>query len=412
MPAHETQKRLLIIGGGYAGVKLALKLGKQRIPKLRITLVTGKAYFEYYPTIYRVAVGYSALQVCIGLSEIFAGTRVEIIEDRITRVDLEHKTVMGGIDSPYTYDYLVLAVGAETSFFNIPGLQENSYGIKSTTQALLLKEHIRAMLQPADPTAAPEQKVIAGHFVVVGAGPTGTELSSELMEYGRAVAKQQGSDPSLVTVDLIEAAPRVMPTMPVDVSARVEQRLRTLGVNVLINRAVIKQEGDDLILKDGVIKTKTVIWTAGVKTNSLIGEIAGLELDRRGRVVVDDYLQAKGHHDVFVAGDAASTEFGGTAQTADSDGKYLAKVIGEKVAGVRQHAKYVPHKPIYAIPVGPGWAVVLWGNLRIYGLLAFTLRRLADLRYFMSILPLSRAITVALKHDAVATDFDPAESAA
>ena len=406
MPSHVSQKNLIIIGGGYAGVKIALKLAKKHLPNLKITLITGKAYFEYYPTIYRVAVGYSPLQVCISLSEIFAGTSVEIIEDRVTRVDLEHKIIVGGIDSPYTYDYLVLAVGAETSFFNIPGLQEHSYGVKSISQALQLKQHIGEMLQPADPATAPEQKVIAGHFVVVGAGPTGTELSGELMKYGRAMAKKQGGDPSLVTVDLIEAAPRVMPTMPADVSAKVEERLRSLGVNIFINRAVIKQEGDDLILKDGVIKTKTVIWTAGVKTNSLIGEIAGLELDRRGRVVVDGYLQAKGHKDVFVAGDAASTEFGGTAQTADSDGKYLAQIIGEKVSGIRTHTLYVPHKPIYAIPVGPGWAVVLWGNTRIIGGLAYILRRLADLRYFMSILPLPRAIAVAIKHDVVASEFD------
>ena len=155
--------------------------------------------------------------------------------------------------------------------------------------------------------------------MVIGGGPTGVEMCGELMDYARKLARKHGSDQSMVTVDLIEAAPRLLPTMPADVSDAVYDQMHRRGVNVFLNRTVIKEEVDELFLKDSRIKTNTVIWTAGVITSRLIGKIEGLELDKRGRVVVDQYLQAKGHKHVYVIGDAASTPYSGLAQTADGD---------------------------------------------------------------------------------------------
>lgn len=398
------EKRVLIIGGGYAGIRTALELSKRRIPGLKITLISAKPHFEYFPTLYRVVAGYSALQVCVPLFEIFKGTDVDVVEDYVARINLEHKQAFGGILSPYEYDYLVLALGAETSYFNIPGLPELSFGFKSIPEALKLRQHLHATLEPLAPEAGQEEKVIAAHFMIVGGGPTGTELAGELVQYGKKIALQEHGNPALVTVDLIESGARLVQTLPEDVSKAIEDRLRFLGVNIFTGRTVTKQEIDELSTKDSTIRTKTVIWTAGVRTNRLIAQIEGLELDKRGRVVVDEHLRAKGHKGVYVAGDSAATQYGGMAQTADFDGYYLGRVIAEEAQGIAKHAPYVPHKPIYAIPVGPNWAAVLWGNVRIFGFFGSVLRRLADLRYFMSILPLTKALAAASRHDVISEE--------
>jgi len=328
-----------------------------------------------------------------------------VVTDLITRVEPEAQQLFGGIESPYSYDYLVLALGSETGYFNIPGLPEFAYGLKSIPEALTLRAHVHAALTPpADPATPTEVKVAGAHFMIIGGGPTGTELAGDLGKYARRLAKQQNFDPSLITIDLIEAAPRVLPMMPADVSARVAQHLQSLGVNLFLNRTVTGEEAEQLTMKDATVKTKSVIWTSGVKVNGLVASIPGLELDKRGKVVVDSRLRAKGHKNVFIAGDIASIEFSGLAQTALDHGRFIARMIASQVRGQGTVQEFVPHKPIYAIPAGPGWAAVLWGSVRIYGWVGFMLREAADLRFFLTILPIAKALKVFSKHDVLSED--------
>jgi NADH dehydrogenase len=394
-------KRVIVLGGGFGGVKTALELAKLNLPDLKITLISDKAHFEYYPTLYRVVTGYSSAQVCVPLAEIFEGKNVEVIQDCIRRVDLHEKALYGGIDSPHCYDYLVLAVGSETGYFNIPGIDGLSYGFKSIAEAQRLKQHFHEVLTPSLTDTLPEQKAIAAHFVIVGGGPTGIELAGELVRYSRHLAKNHGFDPAFITIDLIEAAPRLLPILPPDVSERVKNYLNKAGVNIYLNRTVIKEEVEELLLKDMSMKTKTVVWTAGVKPNKLVPTIEGLTLDKRGKVEVTTHMQAKGHSEVLVIGDIASNQYAGMAQTADYDGKYIAKYFAAKLRGEKA-AAYVPHKPVYAIPAGPDWAAILWGNVRIFGRPARFLRNMADLRYFMSILPFGKAYRTFHKSDSLA----------
>ncbi|MBU6389001.1 FAD-dependent oxidoreductase [Patescibacteria group bacterium] len=387
-------KNVVIVGGGFGGVRVALDLARRGIGGVSITIISNKAHLEYYPTVYRVATGRSSEQVCIPLDTIFRDTSVNIINDEITAIDTAEKTVIG--NERYTYDELVLAVGSETGYFNIPGLPEFSYGVKSIRESLALKNHLHAVLTPsADPALPPEQKVIAAHFMIVGGGPSGVELAGDLSWYAKRIAVKHGSDPALVTIDLIEAAPRLLPVLPADVSERVKKRLQSLGVNIYVSRTVTGEEVEQLLMKDMQIKTKSVVWTAGVKPNTLIGKIEGLELDRRGRIVVTEHLQAKGCPHLYVVGDAASTQYSGLAQTANHDGEYLARFLAAKLGG-HTVPEYRPILPISAIPAGPNWAAVLWGNRRIYGLLASWLRHAADIRYLSSVLGLFPALSIFL----------------
>jgi NADH dehydrogenase len=379
--------KVLILGGGFGGIATALELTK----KNKVVLVSDKPHFEYHAALYRVVTGRSPLEVCIPIPEILKDTGVEFVVDTITEIDIDRKIALGVSESKYKYDYLVMAVGSEVEYFNIPGLAEYSFGFKSISEALILKKHLHTLFErckkiPQDE----EEQMCLLHIAVIGAGASGVELSGELACYMKKLAKKHEVDESLITIDLIEAQSRILPLFPTAVAKKVTQRLRSLGVNVFINRPMSKGEIEKVTVRGMTMRTETIIWTAGIKPNSLHGKIEGLEVDKKGKVVVDKYLL--GAKNFFVIGDGASTKYSGMAQTAIYEGALATKNILNDIKGKKME-EYKPKKPYYSIPVGPGWAATLVGPLTFYGLTGWFLRRMADLRYFLSILPLGKALT-------------------
>lgn len=265
--------------------------------------------------------------------------------------------------------------------------------MKSAAEALEIREwidgRVRAMMEGDD---AHKRKM--GHFAVVGAGPTGIEIASVGLTHARKVARKIGADASLITFDLIEAGDRLLPVLHPKISDAVTRKLNTIGVNILTQKAVTSVDDAGLHFKDGETKNPgTILWTAGVKPNDLLTQIPGIELDKRGRAVVDDQLRAKNLTDVFVIGDCASTPYSGMAQTALEHGAFVAQVIE---TGKASPPTYRPTEPAYAIPVGISWGAVQIKKLRIYGLLGMALRRGADLHAYMLLLPLWRVPLVFL----------------
>ncbi|MBI4136274.1 MAG: NAD(P)/FAD-dependent oxidoreductase [Candidatus Vogelbacteria bacterium] len=389
---NQTKTRVLIIGAGFGGVAAALELVRAGTSKLEITLISNKPHFEYYPALYRVVTGRSPLEVCIPLSEIFRGRKVEVVIDEITALDPGTQTTAGLSGRRYSYDYAVLALGSETAYFNIPGLREFSFGFKSIQEALRLEKHLQALFRAcAGGEAKPEEKVCLLHFVVVGAGPSGVELTGELAEYLKQLARHYRLAENLITIDLFEGASRILPALPETVSRRASQRLRALGVNIFVNRPLVKEEAEQIMVRGLQTKTETVIWTAGIKPNSFFQKITGLTFDQRGRVMVNEYLRAKNQERIFVIGDGASTPFTGLAQTAIYDGRFVAA----NLIRLNQDQKlepYRPKPPDHAIPIGRGWGLACLGPITISGRLGWLVRRAADLRYFLSILPVRQAL--------------------
>lgn len=376
------QKKIIVVGGGFGGVAAALRLAKKYLPGTKVVLISDKPHLEYHAALYRVVTGGSPLEVCIPLRDVFEGTGVEIIEDLISAADLKGRRLSGASGSKYAYDFLILALGSETAYFDIPGLSQLSFGFKSITESLRLKRHLHEMMRGRD--------VAAGHFVIIGGGASGVELAGDLAHYAETLAKKHGFDRSMITIDLIEAAPRLAPAMPEDFSEELRHRLHSLGVNIFLNRTVTKEDVEQVYLKDMQIKSDTVIWTAGVKPNKLYGEIKGFARDKKGRVVVDEFLHARGFDDVFVIGDGAATPFAGMAQTAMHNGRYAADTIAAALEN-RKAFPYEPKKPAYVIPAGPGWAAAIVGGVQIYGRLGWYLRRVADFKVYTQILPLRKA---------------------
>jgi NADH dehydrogenase len=385
-------KRILILGGGFGGVRTALELAKKNLPDTEILLVSDKHHFEYTPALYKLATGRSPMEMCIPLGEIFHTRKVQFVVDTITGGSIVDNVVFGESGSKYRYDHLILALGAETSYFGIPGVAEHSFTIKSVESSLKLKGHLHTLF--ASHKGLDKGKLMAQfQFVIVGGGPAGVELAGELREYARGLARMHAIPQELVTVDVIQAAPRLLPTMSEEVSRRALKRLDRLGVNVLLNRAATSEDEVGIHLKDIELNAKTIIWTAGVRPSHVYGTLAGLTLDKGGRVLVDENLRVLNTKNIFAIGDSASTPFAGTAQTAIHDGAYAAKVI-KALEKNKALPKYTQKKTPYVVPIGSGWGIFTYGTITLSGRVFSWLRELIDLRFFLSILTVRNAIEV------------------
>lgn len=365
--------KVLIVGGGFAGIKAARSLAAD--PRMEVTLVSDRDHFEYHAALYRSATGRSSLEVVVPLAQIFASSRVKVVQDGMAAVDADDHVAIGRTGTRYTYDVLVLALGVVTEYYGIRGLADFSYGIKNIDEAERLKAHLHSELAAGRPDS---------HYVVVGGGPTGVELAGELVAYLAALRRAHRVKSTKFTVHLVEAAPRVLPAMPKDISAKITKRLQRLGVQVHVGTAVKGETADSISLPSGKLKTHLVVWTAGVTNNPFFTWQAVFKLGKGKRVVVDDQLRAA--PDVYVLGDSAATTQTGWAQTALYDADFVATNLKRGLDG-QPARSYHPRQPVGAIPVGPRWCAVAMGNRRLYGYPGWVVRRHLDLKLFRRLLP-------------------------
>ncbi len=397
MDIPKKEKRILIVGGGFAGVTSALNLAKKKLKNTKITLVSNKMHFEYYPRIYRAVTGNSPMEICIPLSEIFSNKKeIEFVQDEITHVNLKSNLVVGKSGSEYLYDEVIFALGSEAFYFGIEGVQERSFSFKSIHEALRLKRHLHKLFEI--PLEQNKDKIVpAMHVVIVGGGPAGIELAGELTKYMERLARKHKVNKNFVTIDILEAGPRIAPSLPECLSARLENRLRDLGVNIFLNRALVKEDLDQIVTKDMIIKTDTLIWTAGTRANSFLSTIEGIETEKNGRVKVDEFLRAPNFSNVYFIGDSAQTPYSGLAQTAIYDANYIVKNLARKIAGIDMMV-YKPRKVAYAVPIGKHWAALYLGSIHIFGIVAWMMREVIDFKFFLSVLPFSKAFQVFRNH--------------
>lgn len=362
----EKKIKVVVLGGGFAGIKVALELSGD--PQVRVSLISDQDNFRYYPTLYRTATGGNEIASNIPLVEIFKKKPVKIINDSIKTVDREAKKVSG--KESYSYDILVVALGVVTNYFGIKGLDKYSYGIKSQQEAQELRDHIhKILLDEGKPDV---------NYIVIGGGPTGVELAGALPSYIKHVMKKHQLPEKKLHIDLVEAAPRLMPRMTPSYSKAIQRRLRKLGIKLYLGQAVQDETAGELIVSGHPIESHTVVWTAGV-TNHPFFSANKFNLVDHGKVAVSRTLQTE--EDIYVIGDNADTPYAGMAQTALHDATFLANNLKRRIASKKMRA-YKPKKPIYVTPVGPGWAAVVWNNMHIYGWFGWLLRSAADLRAF------------------------------
>ena len=360
----QNKHHVVIVGGGFGGLKAALELSKAE--NVTVTLVSDQPDFRYYPSLYHTATGGIRAQSSIPLGTLLTDGRIEVIQGFAVTVDRTKKAVVLKDGNTVAYDTLILSLGVVTNYFGIKGLDEYSYGIKSIEEVQRFKQHLHQQLHDDH---QPDL-----NYIIVGAGPTGIELAGALPEYLRKLMRNHGIKHKAIHVDLIEAMPRLLPRSPKQTSRAVRRQLSRLGIKLYLGQTVEGETADALMINGKPLPSHTVVWTAGMANNPFFTANT-FTMNERHKVVVDDYLQAE--PDIYVIGDNAATPFSGMAQTALHDGKFVAENLLRQLSG-KQRVKYQARQPVSIIPAGPHWAAVDWGRFHFYGKLGWILREAAD----------------------------------
>ncbi len=289
---------VVVVGGGFAGINAAHALGHSDAD---VTLVDRHNYHTFQPLLYQVSTGYlPPEEVGAALRSVFRRqTNLTVRVAVAVSVDWTDQRLWLQDGSALHFDYLVLAAGAETNFFDIPGMAEHAWPLYTLADAVALRTHLLGTLEQMVGTGKPADVWIT--TVVVGGGPTGVETAGALASMAHEVVGPVAT----LRVILVEAGPRLLNAFSPRSSERAVEDLRRRGVDVRLSRNVRAADPGGVTLDGGErIESRTVIWAAGVQANGL-GRTLGLQLSR-GRLVVDPHLQVPGHPTVFVAGDLAA----------------------------------------------------------------------------------------------------------
>jgi NADH dehydrogenase len=307
------QKHILILGGGFAGVKVLTQLQKtfQNDVSVDITLVSRDNFFLFTPMLPEVSSGMIETRNIVTPVRAFCN-RAKFYEANIESVDLKNKRVVishaiGKHTDPIewrnhtlNYDYLVVALGSETNFFGMTEVARNAFTIKTISDAIVLRNHVINMLEQADlehDDISLRKSLMT--FVVVGGGFSGVETVGELNDFIR--------DSNDVRIILVNSGRRILPEVTDDLASFALQKLRESGVKVMLNTRLIAVTRDGVSLNDGIgISTNTMVWAGGARPDSLI---SGLQCkhDNSGRMITNNYLEVQGHEDsAFALGDCAS----------------------------------------------------------------------------------------------------------
>ncbi|HAX72595.1 MAG TPA: 6-phosphogluconate dehydrogenase, partial [Firmicutes bacterium] len=298
-------KKIVVLGGGYAGVLTAKKLAKKfkKDKNVEITLIDKQAYHTMLTELHEVAAGrVDEESIRMDLKNIFAGRNVNVVIDEIKNVDFDKK-VLTSENTEYAYDYLVMATGCKPTFFGIPG-SEHAHQLWSYTDAVNLKHHILNMFREASLTSDKEKRKELLTFVTVGAGFTGVEMAGELGEWKEELCRSFHISEDEVSLYIVDFAPKVLPMYPDKLIKKAEKHLVKLGNQMVMNSAVSEIKADSVVLNKGekVINTRTVIWAAGIEGSDIVDTIE-VEKAGRGRIVTNAQLQSQDHEDVYVVGD-------------------------------------------------------------------------------------------------------------
>ena len=383
---------VVVLGGGFAGVTAALHLVK-KIDKSKeaITLIDQNTFHLFTPALYEVATSEQPQKnIAIPFRSIF-GNKLKVITNTIELIDLKNNKVVLKNKKSLPWDYMIITLGSQPAYFDIPGMEKHSISLKNLSDAVQIKNNIKKLCEQK---LAQNQEI---NLVVAGGGFSGTELAAELTNYKNRLSKANPQFSNLIKITVIEEKDRLLTGLDEKVSSVAKKRLEKYGVNLVFN-CQIKQVTQDFI--EAVSGQKypydLLIWAGGVRASSVLAK-CGFKTNTHGQVKVNQNLQVEGYKNIFAAGDCAeyldpktSKPVPGLGQIAIAQGK----VAGENVYRQIHSQKLVDYHYKnygYLVPLRARFVVASLNFVKFSGFPAWILQQLVFLRYLIKILPLYKA---------------------
>ncbi len=388
MASTDTPRKVLIIGGGFAGLECARKLANDA--RFDVILLDRTNHHLFQPLLYQVATAsLAAPDIARSIRQILYNAKnVTVLMDEVTAISPAEKTVTGKTGGTYAFDYLVLAAGAKTGFFGNDHWEANALGLKSLADAQDIRRKILSNLEKAELTTDYSERERLMTIAIVGGGPTGVELAGACADlvHRSLHSNFRRIDTSKLRLILIENSPKILEHYNPDQSDYAKARLQKLGVEVRNETRVTDVQPGRLLLLDGShIDAEAIVWAAGIAASSLTKDL-GVETDRSGRITPNLDLSISGHPDIFVAGDLTNMRdredkfVPGVAPAAVQMGSHIAKLLKEELRlektsfadrkhSLRPRFKYTD-KGMMAI-IGKNAAVMKVGKIAMNGFIAW-----------------------------------------
>lgn len=389
---NHNQKRIIIAGGGFGGLKLA---GELRKSDYQVILLDRNNYHQFPPLIYQIASsGLEPSSISFPFRRIFRKRKNFYFRMAELRGIYPEKKIIQTSIGKIDYDYLVLASGTTSNFFGNSRIEEEAMPMKTVSEAMGLRNALLSNLERSITCSTEQEKQELQNIVIVGGGATGVEIAGALSEMRKYVipADYPDMDSSRINIFLIEAAGRLLSGMSAESSARAEQFLRNMGVNICLHKRVVDYRDHKVILEDGMaIPTRSFIWVSGVKAVP-VGNMPAECIGRGGRIKVDAFNRVEGVENVFAIGDqcvmTADRKYPEghpqLAQVAIQQGRLLA-------ANLKRMARKKPMRPFgyrdlgSMATVGRNRAVAEFNRVRTQGLMAWVLWLVVHLRSILGV---------------------------
>jgi len=389
--------RVLILGGGFGGLKAAQRL--KRAP-VEVTLIDRRNFHLFQPLMYQVATGsLSPGEIAAPLRGVLSHQKnAQVLLGEAVDIDPDAKRVTLRDGANFEYDSLIVATGSKTSYYGKDAWREWAPSLKTVEEATAIRHKILYAFEWAERAKTEAEARAWLTFVIVGAGATGLELAGALAEIARETLKHdfRRINPTEAQIILIEGGPRVLASYPEKLSAKAEKLVTKLGVEVRKGVMVTDIDHDGVTLKQGdqtsKLAAKTVLWGGGVITTEFgkkLGEKTKAPTDKQGRIKVNPDLTVPGYSNIFVVGDLATVEgkngktLPGVAQVAMQGGAYVAKVIRGRLKGEREFKPFHYFDKGDMAVIGRNRAVANIFGFQVWGLPAWLVWLFIHLMYIV-----------------------------
>ncbi len=373
-------KHVVILGGGFGGVECYRKLTSIAGKKVRITLINRNNYSLFTPMLHEVATGsISRKDIVQPLREFVKCCHNRFIEAEVTGIDVKKKIVKTNVKD-VEYDFLVVALGSTTNFFNCEGAKECAFPLKNMDDAIRLRNHILEQYEKAAVTEDKKEREERTSFVIVGGGLTGVEMAGQLADFIHEMRELYPEIPkSVPKITLVHAGERILPRLAPVSSRKAKKVLSKKGVDCELENRVVRLTPKVVELKDGTkIKTRTTIWATGIKS-SLPGILPAALLSDRGLIEVQNDLTCPEYPEIFGVGDVVAwigekANPPSTAQAATQAGNIAAQNIVATIKKKDKKAFEFKSKGDL-VPIGDWYGVAEIGRIKFGGKLAWWMRR-------------------------------------